>query len=742
MTEHAVVIAGGGPTGLMLAAELALAKVDVAVVERRPDHVLADSRAGGIHARTIEVLDQRGVADRFLAEGQVAQAATFGTTVMDMSDFPTRHPYSLGIFQNQIERIMAAWIAELPVRIYYGCDVTGFAQEDTGVDVRLSDGEPLRARYLVGCDGGRSLIRKAAGIEFPGWDPTRSNLIAEVELTEEPPPGVRHDTAGVHGLHRMQDGKTFRVVTTEQQLGPDSEPTLRELSEALIAVYGTDFGIHNPTWISRFTDMTRQAAAYRVGRVVLAGDAAHVHYPAGGQGLSLGVQDAVNLGWKLAQVVAGSTPESLLDTYQAERHPVAARALRYTMAQTALQSHDERIKAVVDVVSEVASMDEPRKRLAGLISGLDIQYDLGEGHPLLGRRMPDLDLLTADGPLRMFTLLHDARPVLLNLGEPGGLDITPWADRVRLIDAEYAGTWELPVLGAVTAPSAVLIRPDGYVAWVGDGTDRGLPGALTTWFGMWTAEAALGEQEEHEQQHGAQHKARHRHTRAEHEGISARRLPAARPLRRQVAARGDDDSALGRPPASLHVDTDADAQAIVWQRDDTGPAAKRARRSLEQLHLRRAAGPTQQLVVGQPAYLVKTQVDKLPDLDISNVRQLLHLLIASGLVPQLTRSAARRPSSSVPACRPSSFRRGLRSPAKVAAGTLRTGRRAGWPQPQRAAHALGQVPVPLPEQLHRRRHEDRAHDRGVEQDRGARARGRTPAGRRSCRPGSRRTPRS
>ena len=483
MTEHAVVIAGGGPTGLMLAAELALAKVDVAVVERRPDHVLADSRAGGIHARTIEVLDQRGVADRFLAEGQVAQAATFGTTVMDMSDFPTRHPYSLGIFQNQIERIMAAWIAELPVRIYYGCDVTGFAQEDTGVDVRLSDGEPLRARYLVGCDGGRSLIRKAAGIEFPGWDPTRSNLIAEVELTEEPPPGVRHDTAGVHGLHRMQDGKTFRVVTTEQQLGPDSEPTLRELSEALIAVYGTDFGIHNPTWISRFTDMTRQAAAYRVGRVVLAGDAAHVHYPAGGQGLSLGVQDAVNLGWKLAQVVAGSTPESLLDTYQAERHPVAARALRYTMAQTALQSHDERIKAVVDVVSEVASMDEPRKRLAGLISGLDIQYDLGEGHPLLGRRMPDLDLLTADGPLRMFTLLHDARPVLLNLGEPGGLDITPWADRVRLIDAEYAGTWELPVLGAVTAPSAVLIRPDGYVAWVGDGTDRGLPGALTTWFG-------------------------------------------------------------------------------------------------------------------------------------------------------------------------------------------------------------------------------------------------------------------
>src|SRR3954467_5190191 len=418
MTEHAVVIAGGGPAGMMLAAELALAKVDVAVVERRPDHVLADARAGGIHSRAIEVFDQRGVADRFLAEGQVTQAATFGTTVMDMSDFPTRHPYSLGIFQNQIERIMAAWVAELPVRIYYGSEVTGFAQDDSGVDVRLSGGEPLRARYLVGGDGGRSLIRKTAGIEFPGWDPTRSNLIAEVEATEEPPSGARHDAAGVHGLHRMEDGRTVRVVTTEQQLGPSSEPTLRDLSEALIAVYGTDFGIHNPTWISRFTDMTRQAAAYRAGRVLLAGDSAHVHYPAGGQGLSLGVQDAVNLGWKLAQVVDGTTPESLLDTYHAERHPVAARALRYTMAQTALQRHDERIKALVDVVSELASMGEGCKRLAGIISGLDIHYDLREGQLKIGRRMPDLDLVTIGLPLRVFDLLHDAKPFLLTFVDP------------------------------------------------------------------------------------------------------------------------------------------------------------------------------------------------------------------------------------------------------------------------------------------------------------------------------------
>jgi 3-(3-hydroxy-phenyl)propionate hydroxylase len=274
---------------------------------------------------------------------------------------------------------------------------------------------------------------------------------------------------------------------TEQQPGPGGEPTLRDLSEALIRVYGTDFGIHSPTWISRFTDMTRQAAAYRAGRVLLAGDSAHVHYPAGGQGLSLGVQDAVNLGWKLAQVINGTSPESLLDTYHDERHPAAARALRHTMAQTALQRQDERTKALADVISELAEMDEPRKRLAGIVSGLDIRYDLGEGHPLLGRRMPDLDLVTPDGPLRVFTLLHDARPALLNLGEPGSFDISPWAERVQLIDAEYGGVWELPVLGAVTAPTAVLIRPDGYVAWVADGTEGGLPDALTTWFGAPTA---------------------------------------------------------------------------------------------------------------------------------------------------------------------------------------------------------------------------------------------------------------
>ena len=484
MTDHAVVIVGAGPTGLMLAGELALAGVDVAIVERRASQELVGSRAGGLHSRTIEILDQRGIADRFLSQGQTAQVAQFAGIPLDISDFPTRHNYVLGLWQNQIERILAGWVDELAVPIYRGREVTGFAQDDTGVDVELSDGQSLRAEYLVGCDGGRSLIRKAAGIEFPGWDPTTSNLIAEVEMTEEPPEwGIRRDALGIHSLSRLEDGGRVRVLVTEQHVGHTTEPTLRDLSEALIAVYGTDYGIHSPTSISRFTDMTRQAAAYRKGRVLLAGDAAHVHPPDGGQGLQTGVQDAVNLGWKLAQVVKGTSPESLLDTYHAERHPVAARVLRNTMAAVALRRADERTKALRDTMSELLGMDEPRRRFAAMMSGLDIHYDLGEGHPLLGRRMPDLDLVTANGPLRVFTLLHDARPVLLNLGEPGGFDITPWADRVQLIDAEYAGTWELPALGAVTAPTAVLIRPDGYVAWVGELTQPGLADALTTWFG-------------------------------------------------------------------------------------------------------------------------------------------------------------------------------------------------------------------------------------------------------------------
>ncbi len=494
-TEHAVVIAGGGPAGMMLAGELALAGVDVAIVERRATQELPGTRAGGLHSRTIEAFDQRGIADRFLSEGQVVQVGQFAGVPLDISGFPTRHPYSLGLWQNHIERILAEWVGELAVTVHRQREVTGFTQDDSGVDVELADGEFLRSRYLVGCDGGRSVIRKAAGIAFPGVDPTTSTLIAEVQLAEVTDWGTRQDEIGIHGLGRVDyeivDGEVIyaedgpvRAMVTERRLETSNEPTLRDLSEALIAVYGTDYGVHSPTWISRFNDAARQAATYRDGRVLLAGDAAHVHSPDGAQGLQIGVQDAVNLGWKLGQVVNGASPESLLDTYEAERHPVGARLLRTTMAHVALRRADARTEALRDTIALILEADEARNRFAALMFGLDIHYDLGRGHPLLGRRMPDLDLTTSDGPLRVFELLHEARPVLLNLGEDDSVDIERWAARVQLIDASCEGVWELPVLGAVRAPTAVLIRPDGYVAWVGEGnTTLGLTDALRTWFG-------------------------------------------------------------------------------------------------------------------------------------------------------------------------------------------------------------------------------------------------------------------
>lgn len=485
--DHAVLVAGGGPTGLMLAGELALAGTDVAIVERRVDQRLIGTRAGGLHARTIEVLDQRGIADRFLVQGKVAQVAGFAQIRLDISDFPTRHPYGLALWQNAIERILADWVHELGVRFYRGREVTGIAQDAAGADVTLSDGRSLRGKYLVGCDGGRSAARKAAGIDFPGWEPTTSYLLAEAEMDfgtgESPIWGIRHDALGVHSLAVSEDGARVRVMVTEASLAPSGEPTLGELRAALEAVYGTDYGIHSPAWLSRFTDAARQAAAYRAGRILLAGDAAHVHHPVGGQGLNTGVQDAVNLGWKLGQVLDGASPDGLLDSYHTERHPVAARVLRNAVAQMALLRPDDRTKALRDTMSEVLAMDGPRRRFAAMMSGLDIRYHLGDEHPLLGRRMPDLDLVTDDGPMRVYRLLHRARPVLLNLGEPGRFDTASRPRRVQLIDAKYTGNWELPALGTVAAPGAVLIRPDGHVAWVEESGDAALRTALTAWFG-------------------------------------------------------------------------------------------------------------------------------------------------------------------------------------------------------------------------------------------------------------------
>ena len=376
MTEHWVVIAGGGPTGLMLAGELALAGIEVVVVERRISQDVDGSRGGGLHSRTIEVLDQRGIADRFLAEGQAMQVQGFAGIPLDISDFPTRHNYGLALWQSRFEPILADWVGELGVPILRGREVVGLAQEDIAVDVQVSGDTSLRAEYLVGCDGGRSLVRKAAGIDFPGLDPSTSWMIAEVEMDDQPEVGMRREGGGIGPVNREGGHGPFRVVLKEQRLDHTGEPTLQELSEALIVAYGTDYGAHSPTWISRFTDMTRQAASYRRGRVLLAGDAAHVHPPQGGQGLNTGVQDAVNLGWKLAQVVNKTSPESLLETYHAERHPVGARVLHNTMAQVALGSPDDRHQALRNTMTELLGMDEPRRRIAAMLSGLDIHYDL------------------------------------------------------------------------------------------------------------------------------------------------------------------------------------------------------------------------------------------------------------------------------------------------------------------------------------------------------------------------------
>ncbi len=481
--DHDVVIVGGGPTGMMLAAELALAGVDAVVLERRPDQQLDGSRAGGLHSRAIELLDQRGAAERFLDEGYTAQIISFGETKLDMSDFPTRHPYGLALWQKHIERIMAEWVWDLGVAIRYGQEVTGFSQDATGVDVALADGSALRARYLVGCDGGRSGVRKGAGIDFPGAEATKSTLVAEAQMEDKSGFGLHSGPLGVGGIGPMEGGDALRIVVPEARLESGDEPTLDELRDALFTVYGTDFKVHSPTWISRFTDATRQAVAYRQGRVLLAGDAAHIHSPMGGQGITLGMGDAVNLGWKLAQVVKGTSPDQLLDTYQSERHPPTARSLRYTMALNAISRVDPRTEALRDTIAEVTVMEEPRKHLAALQSGLDVRYDLGEGHPLLGRRMPDLDLETSDGPTHVFELMHEARPLLINLSDPSTIDITPWSTRVKSIDTTTNTPWLLPVIGEVPAPTAVLIRPDGHVAWVGQGITDGLADALTRWFG-------------------------------------------------------------------------------------------------------------------------------------------------------------------------------------------------------------------------------------------------------------------
>jgi len=440
------------------------------------------SRASGLHPRSIELLDQRGIAERFISQGEKHRVVPFAGVILDASDRPTRHNYTLALWQAKIERGLADWVSELAVRTYRGCEIKGFVSNDAQVEIALQDGRKMRSHYLVGCDGGRSLVRKTAGIDFPGWEPELSYLIFEADMANEPPLGIRYGERGLYALGKLNEGDRIRGVLTEQRLERDEKPTDDQLSQTLIAAYGSDFGVDNITWLSRFTDAARQAASYRKGRILLAGDSAHVHSPVGGQGLNIGLQDAVNLGWKLAQVVKGISPDRLLDTYHTERHPVGAALLKQTLALTALHRGDDRTNALRELMARTVQLDEPRKWYGAMMSGLDIRYDCGEGHPLLGRRMPDLDIVTADGPTRVFALLHDARPVLLNLGEPGALAAEGWSDRVRLVDAKFDGVCELPVVGAVAIPPAILIRPDGHVAWVGDGDAEGLSDACTLWF--------------------------------------------------------------------------------------------------------------------------------------------------------------------------------------------------------------------------------------------------------------------
>ncbi|WP_432126523.1 FAD-dependent monooxygenase [Streptomyces sp. bgisy082] len=493
-TDADVVIAGAGPTGLTLACELRLAGVDVVVVERLAEPS-GESRAGGLHSRTLEVLDQRGVLDRFLAAGELQPVGHFSGLYLEFDEFESRHPYPLMILQSAVERILEEWAGELGVRIRRSCAVTGVDQDASGVTVALdaSDGGPatLRAGHLVGCDGGRSTVRRLAGIGFPGTEATMTALIGDVELPDLPEDYVwiRRRAGGDYSAIAFEPG-WHRVITSEYDrvVDRDEPVTFEQLRDSLVRLAGSDFGMRNPRWISRFNDAARQADRYRSGRVLLAGDAAHIHFPAGGQGLNMGVQDAVNLGWKLAAVVRGTAPEGLLDTYHDERHPVGERVLHNTRAQSALARPGAQTDALREVFGSLMVFDDVNRLLRTMLNALDVRYPADCGHPLAGRRVPDADIKEAGGATRVYELLHAGRPVLLDLGAGVAAVAGDWSDRVDLVEAHGEDdAWPVPVIDEVPTPTALLIRPDGHVAWAsgpGEPVDTvALRGALTTWFG-------------------------------------------------------------------------------------------------------------------------------------------------------------------------------------------------------------------------------------------------------------------
>ena len=468
-----VIVAGGGPTGLMLASELRLHGVHALVLEKEaePTRVV---RALGLHVRSVEVLDQRGLLERFLALGeQFAVGGFFAGIPKPWPDrLDTAHPYVLGIPQTTVDRLLAEHATELGVEIRRGCELVGLSQDDHGVTVELADGTQLRSRYLVGCDGGRSTVRKLLGVGFPG-EPTRVEwLLGEVELTA-PPETLNAVVAEVRktrkgfGAMPLGDG-VYRFVAPADGVAEDRTvpPTLDELKQQVRKLAGTDFGVHSPRWLSRFGDATRLAERYRTGRVLLAGDAAHIHPPLGGQGLNLGIQDAFNLGWKLAAEVNGWAPEGLLDSYHTERHPVAADVLVNTRAQMELLSTEPGPRAVRRLVAELMDFEEVNRYLIEKIIAIGVRYDFGEGHELLGRRLRDVGLKRG----RLYELMHGGRGLLLD--QTGRLSVAGWAHRVdHVVDVSE----ELDV-------PAALLRPDGHVAWVGE-DQQDLLSQLPKWFG-------------------------------------------------------------------------------------------------------------------------------------------------------------------------------------------------------------------------------------------------------------------